>query len=81
MTYKVAIHRIYNATHCNSIATQSKQLIFNYYSTIIQLRYNYTHDVMLASLIVIHVLKSNMWHYEDFWKLKKFQNIDLHRPL
>jgi len=25
------------------------------------------HDVMLTSLIVIHLLKFNMWHYVDFW--------------
>jgi hypothetical protein len=35
-----------------------------------QLHYNYTHDVMLMSLIVIHLLKSNMWHHENFWTLK-----------
>jgi hypothetical protein len=28
----------------------------NSFSTIIQLQYNYTHDVMLMSLIVIHLL-------------------------
>jgi len=32
-----------------------------------QLHNNYTHDVMLTSLIVIHSLKSNTLHYEDFW--------------
>jgi hypothetical protein len=31
-----------------------------------QLHYNYTHDVMLMSLIIIHILKYDMWHYEDF---------------
>jgi hypothetical protein len=25
------------------------------------------HDVMMMSLIVIHLLKPDMWHYEDFW--------------
>ncbi len=45
------------------VAIQSKQLI----STTMQLHYNYTHDVILTSLIVIHILKSNTWHYEDFW--------------
>jgi hypothetical protein len=38
----------------------------NLFSTIMQLHYNYTHDVMVLSLIVFHLLKSNMWHYEDF---------------
>jgi hypothetical protein len=32
-----------------------------------QLHYNYTHDGMLMSLIVIQLLKYDMWHYEDFW--------------
>jgi hypothetical protein len=45
-----------------------------------QLHYNYTHDVMLTSLIVIHLLKFDMWHYEDFLTFF-FQNIDFHRPL
>jgi hypothetical protein len=31
-----------------------------------QLHYNYTHDIMLTSLIIIQLLKSNTWHYEDF---------------
>jgi hypothetical protein len=55
----------------------------NLFSTVMQLHYNYTHDVMFTSLIVIHPLKFNMWHYEDFWtyKLFYFWNIDLHHPL
>jgi hypothetical protein len=32
-----------------------------------QLHDNYTHDVMLTSLFVIHLLKFDTWHYEDFW--------------
>jgi hypothetical protein len=39
----------------------------NSFSTIVKFHYNYTHDVVLMSLIVIHVLESNTWHYEDFW--------------
>jgi hypothetical protein len=35
----------------------------NSFSTIMQLHHNYTHDVMLTSLIIIHLLKSNMCHY------------------
>jgi hypothetical protein len=46
-----------------------------------QFHYKYTHNVMLTSLIVIHILKSNMWHYEDYWKKKKIQNTDLHHAL
>jgi hypothetical protein len=49
------------------IATQSKQFIFNYYSV----HYNYTHDAILTSLIVIHLLKYDMLHYEKIWTLKK----------
>jgi hypothetical protein len=36
------------------------------FSIIMQLHYNYTHDVMLTSLILIHLLKFSMWHYEYF---------------
>jgi hypothetical protein len=32
-----------------------------------QLHYNCTHDIMLMSLIVIHLLKFSTCHYEDFW--------------
>jgi len=39
----------------------------NSFLTTMQFHYNHTHDVMLMSLIVIHILKSNTWHYEDFW--------------
>jgi hypothetical protein len=38
----------------------------NLFSTTIQLHYNCTRDAMLMSLIVIHLLKFDMWHYEDF---------------
>jgi hypothetical protein len=46
-----------------------------------QLHYNYTYDIMLTSLIVIHLLKFNTWQYEKIWKNIFFQNIDLHRSL
>ncbi len=39
------------------------------FSTTMQLNYNCTHDVILLSLIIIHVLKSNMWHYEIFFSI------------
>jgi hypothetical protein len=55
MSCKVIIHYIYDAIHCDL------------FSTIMQLHYNYTHNVMLTSLIVIHLLKYDMWHYEDLW--------------
>jgi hypothetical protein len=48
-------------------------------STTIQLHYNDTHDVILMSLLIIHILKSHMWHYENFRHLKK--KIDMHCPL
>jgi hypothetical protein len=53
MSSKIATHYIYGAIHYNSIAILSKQLIYNSYN-------NYTHDAMLTSLIVIHLLKFNM---------------------
>jgi hypothetical protein len=49
------------------IATQLQFCQNNSFKTITQLRYNCTHHAMLTLLIVIHPLKSNMWHYEDFW--------------
>jgi hypothetical protein len=56
-------------TSCMScrVATQLQISQNNLFSPTMQLHYNSTHDVMLTSLIVIHLLKSNMWHYEDSW--------------
>jgi len=48
------------------ITTQLQFNQNNSFSTTMQLHYNYTHDAILMSLIIIHILKSNMWHYEDF---------------
>jgi len=59
------------------IAIKSKQFIFNYYATSLY----YTHHVILTSLIVIHTLKSNTWHYEDIWTIFLYKTIDLHHPL
>jgi hypothetical protein len=61
---------------CNSlyIWCNSLQRNQNYsFSTTMQFHYNYTHNVMLMSLIVIHLLKSNTWHYEDFWTSMFFE--------
>lgn len=63
------------------LATQWQLNQNNSFSTIMQLHYNYTHDVILMSIIVIHIQKFDMWHYEDFFTLIFFGNIDLHRPL
>jgi hypothetical protein len=49
------------------IATQLQFYQNNMFSITMQFHYNYTHDVMLMSLIVIHLLKYDIWHYEDFW--------------
>jgi hypothetical protein len=49
-----------------SFATQLQLNQNNSFSIIIQLHYNYTHDVMPMSIIIIHLIKSNTWHYEDF---------------
>jgi hypothetical protein len=46
------------------IATQLQLNQNNSFSTIMQLHYNCTHDVMLISLIIIYLLKYDMWHYE-----------------
>jgi hypothetical protein len=54
-------------TKLQLIATQLLLNENNSFSTTMQLHYNYTHDVMLTSLIFIHLLKYDMWHYEDFW--------------
>jgi hypothetical protein len=40
------------------IAIQLQLYQNNSFSTIMQFHYNYTHDVILTSLIVIHLLKS-----------------------
>jgi len=46
------------------IATQLQLSQNNSFSTTMQLHYNYTHDVILMLLIVIHILKFNTWHYK-----------------
>jgi hypothetical protein len=44
------------------------QLCYNHpISTIMQLHYNYSHNIMLSLVIFIHPIKLNMWQYEDFW--------------
>ncbi len=48
------------------IATQLQFYQNKSFSITMQLHYNCMHDVLLMSLIVIHLLKSNTWHYEDF---------------
>jgi hypothetical protein len=57
----------YDAFCSNVIKPQLQLNQNNSFSTIIQFHYKYTHDVMLMSLIVIHLLKSNMWQYEKIW--------------
>jgi len=47
---------------CNSLQLNQN----NSFSTTMQFHYKYTYDVILMSLIVIHLLKSDMWHHEDF---------------
>jgi hypothetical protein len=53
MSYKIAIQLQLNQN--------------NSFSTTMQFHYNCTHDVMLTSLIVIHLLKFDMWHCEKIW--------------
>jgi len=38
----------------------------NSFSTIMKLHYNYTRDILLTSIIVIHILKYDTWYYEKF---------------
>jgi hypothetical protein len=61
------LHELQSYNTVQFIATQMQLNQNNSFSTTIQLHYNYTYDVMLMSLIVIHLLKYNTWHYEDFW--------------
>jgi hypothetical protein len=63
------------------ITTQLQLSQNNSFSTTMQFHYNYTYDVILMSIIVIHQLKYDMWHYEDFLTLLFFLIIDLHCPL
>jgi hypothetical protein len=58
---RVATHRIYGATHYNSITTYRN----NFFSTTMQLPYDYNHNVKLMSFF-IHPSKFNTWQYEDF---------------
>jgi len=71
MSCRVATHRMYGVTHYNSIVTQLQLNQNKSFSTTMQLHYNCIHDVMLTSLIIIHILKYDIWHYEDFWTFKK----------
>ncbi len=51
---------------CNSLHLNSNFMKTTHLTTM-SLHYNYTHDVMLTSLIVIHLLKFYTWHYKDFF--------------
>jgi hypothetical protein len=44
----------------------------NLFSTIMQLHYSHTHGAMLTSLIVMHLLKFDMWHYKKIWTYLNF---------
>jgi hypothetical protein len=50
---------------CNSLQFKLQFSQNNSFSTIMQLHYNCTHDVMLNSLIVIHLLQSK---HMALWK-------------
>jgi len=71
---------IYGAIHCNSIASQLQLCWNNSFSTIMQLHYDYNHNIMLLLLIFIRLFKSNTWHYKDFFNIF-FWNIDFHHLL
>jgi hypothetical protein len=55
--------KLHELQSCNSLQLNQN----NSFSTIMKLHYNYTHDVILMSLIIIHLLKFDTWHYEIFW--------------
>jgi len=49
------------------------QLCWNHsFSTIMQLHYNYNHNVMLTLIIFIHPLKFDTWHYKIKMYFKKY---------
>jgi hypothetical protein len=56
----------YNSLYiwCNSLMQFYQN---NFVFTTMQLHYNYTHNIMLMSLIVIHPLKYDKWHFEKIW--------------
>jgi hypothetical protein len=71
-TSRVLMDKLHQLQSCNSTYIWCNSLQLNQnnsFSTTIQLHYNYTHDVRVMSLIVIHLLKYGMWHYEIFWTL------------
>jgi len=75
---QVAIHHIYDATCCNSIATKSKQLIFNYYSTPLYL-HPWCHVDIINCHPSIKIWQVTLWRFLDI--IIFFWNIDLHCPL
>ncbi len=75
MNYRVIIHHICNAIHLQFYQNNS-------FSNTMQPHYNCSHDVMLRSLIVIHLLKydngtMNIFGYNFFLE----RNIDFHHLL
>jgi hypothetical protein len=74
----VLMDKLHELKSCNSLYILCNTLQFyqnNSFSTIMQLFYNCTHDVMMMWLIVIHLLKPNMWHYDFFWHRNYFFKI------
>jgi hypothetical protein len=60
------------------ITTQLQLFHNNSFSNIMQLPYDYNHNIMLTSFF-IHPSKFNTWQYKDFLWFKK--NIAIHCPL
>jgi hypothetical protein len=67
MKSKAGSHYEKKGCFATSLAIQLQINQNNSFSTTMKLHYNCTDDVMLMSLIVIHLLKCDTWHYEIFW--------------
>jgi len=59
------IKQIAKVAKLQLIVTQLQLCRNHSFSTIVQLHYNYNHNIMLTLIFFIHPLKLNMWHYEN----------------
>ncbi len=83
-TLWVLTDKLHELQSCNSLYIWCNSLQLyqnNSFSTTMQFHYYYTHDVMLTSLIVIHLLNMTCSTIKIFGHYFFFQNIDLHCTL
>jgi hypothetical protein len=77
--------RLHELQSCNSSYIQCNSLQLyqnNSFSTTMQIHYNCPHYDMLMSLVIVHSLKCDTWHYEKIdIKIIFFSNIDLRHSL